>query len=169
MALPLLSSLPASSVATRPATSTARTPPVFVRILYLSPCIETGTNVDTALIHAIGGILILGYSMEYYFHLRMCFPAIKLLIYRLYGWDITDFIFFLTRSPQEPPPLSFPFQSNRWRIDVYTGSSVLVSGKNCGFSESLRISLCFNIQIYYTLSFCRSCSRFGSITHNIEA
>jgi hypothetical protein len=24
-----------------------------------------------ALAHAIGGILILGYSMEYYFHLRM--------------------------------------------------------------------------------------------------
>lgn len=26
---------------------------------------------SAALAHAIGGILILGYSMEYYFHLRM--------------------------------------------------------------------------------------------------
>lgn len=26
--------------------------------------------IGTALAHAIGGILILGYSMEYYFHLR---------------------------------------------------------------------------------------------------
>jgi hypothetical protein len=26
---------------------------------------------STALAHAIGGILLLGYSMEYYFHLRM--------------------------------------------------------------------------------------------------
>lgn len=85
------------------------------------------TNIDAAFIHAIGGILILGYSMEYYFHLRMYFPPIKLLIYPLYSWDITDLI-FLTRSPQEPPPLSFPFPSTRWRIDVYTGSSVLVQG-----------------------------------------
>jgi F-type H+-transporting ATPase subunit f len=39
------------------------------------------TDFDAALVHAIGGILILGYSMEYYFHLRMYFPAIKLFIY----------------------------------------------------------------------------------------
>lgn len=63
----------------------ARTPLVFVRIIHLSPCIDTGTNFDAAIIHAIGGILILGYGMEYYFHLRMCFSAIKLLVYPLYS------------------------------------------------------------------------------------
>lgn len=52
------------------------------------------TDFDAALVHAIGGILILGYSMEYYFHLRMYFPAITLLIYPLYSWDITDLMFF---------------------------------------------------------------------------
>lgn len=169
MALPLLSSLPASSVATRPATSTARTPPVFVRILHLSLCIDIGTNFDAALIHAIGGILILGYSMEYYFHLRMLFPAIKLLIHPLYSWDITDFIFFLTRSPQEPPPLSFLFQSNRWRIDVYTGSSVLVQGKTVVLARILE-SHCVSIFRFTIL--CHSVVvgvDFGSITHNIEA
>jgi len=47
-----------------------------------------------ALAHAIGGILILGYSMEYYFHLRMYFTAITLLIYPLYSRDITNLMFF---------------------------------------------------------------------------
>lgn len=154
MALPLLSSLLASSVATRPATSTARTPPVFVRILHLYPCIDAGTNFDAAFIHAIAGILILGYSMEYYFHLRMCFPAIKLFMYPLYSWDLTNLIFFLTRSPQEPPPLSFPFQSNRRRIDVYTGFSVLVQGKIVVLARILE-------------SHCVSIFRFTILCHSV--
>lgn len=57
---------------------------MFVRIPHSSPCIDTSTDFDVAFIHAIAGILILGYSMEYYFHLRMCFPTIQLLKYPFY-------------------------------------------------------------------------------------
>ncbi|RAK92568.1 hypothetical protein BO79DRAFT_235183 [Aspergillus costaricaensis CBS 115574] len=50
-----------------------------------------------ALAHAIGTILILGYSMEYYFHLRT-FP--------IFFWYIEQQNLPFYRPPQEPPPLS---------------------------------------------------------------
>ena len=31
-------------------------------------------NLEPAIVHAILGLLVLGYSLEYYFHLRTCFP-----------------------------------------------------------------------------------------------
>lgn len=39
--------------------------------------------IRTALVHAIGGILILGYSMEYYFHLRE-YPTIHVILCKMY-------------------------------------------------------------------------------------
>jgi len=39
--------------------------------------------IRTALVHAIGGILILGYSMEYYFHLRE-YPITYVIFYKIY-------------------------------------------------------------------------------------
>ncbi|CAK40813.1 F1F0 ATP synthase subunit f [Aspergillus niger CBS 101883] len=50
-----------------------------------------------ALAHAIGTILILGYSMEYYFHLRTS-PT--------FFWCIVQQDLLFHRPPQEPPPLS---------------------------------------------------------------
>ncbi|OJJ78222.1 hypothetical protein ASPBRDRAFT_50990 [Aspergillus brasiliensis CBS 101740] len=57
-----------------------------------------GKNPSAApLAHAIGTILILGYSMEYYFHLRTS-PT--------FFWRIVQQGLPFHRPPQEPPPLS---------------------------------------------------------------
>ncbi|CAI7646766.1 unnamed protein product [Penicillium pancosmium] len=59
-------------------------------------------NSGVPIVHAIAGILILGYSMEYYFHLRE---------FRLYRWVVYNFdqpvlTEKYSRPPQEPPPLN---------------------------------------------------------------
>lgn len=47
-------------------------------------------NLGPAIVHAILGLLVLGYSLEYYFHLRMCSPRSILAYDRLiYLQDIT--------------------------------------------------------------------------------
>jgi len=53
-------------------------------------------TLDTALVHVIGGLILIGYAQNYYFHLRM------LLVIK--HKDNTDML-TTYRSPQEQRPL----------------------------------------------------------------
>ncbi len=65
-----------------------------------------------ALAHAIGGILILGYSMEYYFHLRMAplYPPFSAMKYKSNIFQVT------TRTT---PTKFLPASCWTWGICVY--------------------------------------------------
>jgi hypothetical protein len=101
LAVPLPStSLPASSRDTSTATSTART---------LRPCVRLSLSVyqcsgleltcsNTALVHVVGTMILLGYAQNYYFHLRTSFPD--------WTWIGQEANCRLDRSPQEQRPLN---------------------------------------------------------------
>lgn len=101
LAVPLPStSLPASSRDTSTATSTARTLRPCVRPpsnLYLCSGLEL-TLSNTALVHVIGTMILLGYAQNYYFHLRTsCLDQ---------TWIGQVANSRLDRSPQEQRPLN---------------------------------------------------------------
>jgi hypothetical protein len=111
LAVPLPStSLPASSRDTSTATSTERTLRLCVRpplSVYPYSGLEL-TLSDTALVHVVGAMILLGYAQNYYFHLRM---------------SSLDWIWIgqvancrLDRSPQEQRPLNGATQWKRTTV-----------------------------------------------------